>query len=202
MAEDSDLEKTESASPRRIEQAREEGQVPQSRELQTLLVLMGGVLGLWASGSWVLTHMETSLRTGLSIERVAAFDVAAMMRILRELSEQGLLAIVPFLVVACVAAVAGPMILGGMNFAPNALRLDLERLSPLSGIKRIFSSNGLVELLKGILKSVLIGGVGVAVLWIYRFELLALMHQSLNQGIADFGHLMLVATLLSTGHRR
>ena len=53
MAEDSDLEKTEPASARRLEQAREEGQVPQSRELSAFLVLMAGAGALWVTGSWL-----------------------------------------------------------------------------------------------------------------------------------------------------
>ncbi len=62
MAEESDLEKTEPASQRRLEQAREEGQVPSSRELATFLVTMTGVAGMYAMAGWMWPRSAQLLR--------------------------------------------------------------------------------------------------------------------------------------------
>ena len=72
MAEDSDLEKSEDATPKRLEQAREEGQVPQSRELSTFLITMTGVAALWVLGDWLSQRIFAIMRGGLTLERLVA----------------------------------------------------------------------------------------------------------------------------------
>jgi flagellar biosynthetic protein FlhB len=74
VAEDSDLEKTEPASPRRLEQAREEGQVPQSRELSTFLVMMMGVSVMWVIGQWVSGRIVSLVKTGMIFDSALARD--------------------------------------------------------------------------------------------------------------------------------
>src|SRR6478609_11580943 len=74
MAEDSDLEKTEPASPRRLEQAREEGDVPRSRELATCTVLLAAGLGFWFTGDGMVRQMNRLLTSGMSFDREQAFD--------------------------------------------------------------------------------------------------------------------------------
>jgi len=78
VADDSDLERTEPASQRRLEQAREEGQVPQSRELSTFLVLIAGAGGIWVLGNWFTERIGAVLRNGLVLDRNTAFDSQAM----------------------------------------------------------------------------------------------------------------------------
>ena len=74
MAEDSDLERTEPASPKRLEQAREEGDVPRSRELSTLTILLAAGGGIWMSGEGLIRQLNQFLIAGLSMERELAFD--------------------------------------------------------------------------------------------------------------------------------
>jgi len=78
VAEDSDLEKTESASSRRLEQAREEGQVPHSRELATFISLMVGVVSLYVLGRWGGHRMMEIVRSALNFERRLAFEPGGM----------------------------------------------------------------------------------------------------------------------------
>ena len=68
MAEESDLEKTEAASSRRLEQAREEGQVPRSREIGTFLVLMVGAAAFWLMGPWMVQRVSGFFRRGLVLD--------------------------------------------------------------------------------------------------------------------------------------
>lgn len=195
MAEDSDLEKTEPASPRRIEKAREDGHVPQSRELSTFLVLMSGIATLWAISRLLAQRTEVLLERGLSFGRNEAFRPEFMFEQLVRLGWDAILALAPFMLAMMIAAIAAPFLIGGFVFSTKAFEMDLTRLSPLSGIKRIISLQGAVELVKGFLKSGLVGCIGAWVMWSHRSEILALASMPLESGITAFGHLLLVCSL-------
>jgi flagellar biosynthesis protein FlhB len=196
MAEESDLEKTESASPRRLEQAREEGNVPQSRELQTFLVLLIGVGTLWMSGQWLASHILHAMRSGLVLERRDAMDTASMFHSLGVLSNDGLLAIAPLMGVLIIAAVAGPLSMGGFNLSSKAISPDFNRINPMQGIKRVFSMHGLAELIKGVLKTLVIGSVAAWVIWHQRDNLVGLMTMPLEVGLVRTSSAILVASIL------
>ena len=184
MAEDSDLEKTEPASARRLEQAREEGQVPQSRELSAFLVLMAGSGALWVTGGWLSQRIAGAVRQGLSFGRETVFDPAALPTLLLEQAW---------------AALAGPLMLGGLNFSSKALAADWMRLDPLKGFGRMFSTYSAGELVKAILKSLLVGGVVVWVVQHDREAIFALMGQPLEAGMQSMSRLVLFSTLVIVG---
>lgn len=195
MAEESDLEKTEPASQRRIEQAREQGQVPQSRELSTFLVLIAGSVCVWIMGSWLANRIAAMLRRGLMLDRSAAFDTSAMAASLSAMGWDALLTIAPVLAVLLVAAVAGPLVLGGFVFSSKAFQPDFSRLSPVQGFARMFSRHGLAELIKAIAKSALVAGVSV---WVIRRDqeaLFGLLAQPLHSGMSSFGDVVLFSAV-------
>lgn len=195
MAEESDLERTEPASQRRLEQAREEGQVPQSRELSTFLVLIAGSVSLWMMGSWLANRVAAMMRHGLTLERAAAFDSNAMSAALAALAWDGLLTLAPVFAVLVVAALGGPLALGGFLFSAKAFQPDFSRLNPVQGFARIFSLHGVAELIKAIAKSALVGGVAVWVIVRERDALFALLAQPLQSGMASFGAIVLFSTV-------
>lgn len=199
MAEESDLERTESASPRRLEQAREEGQVPQSRELATFLVLMTGAGGVWLMGSWLTARIAALLRHGLSVDRDAAFDTNRMGAVLADLAIDALIAVSPVFAALLVAALAAPFIMGGWVFAPKAFSVDLTRLDPAKGFGRIVSIHGLGELIKGLLKTLVVGGVALAVIWYDRDAIFGLLLLPLQVGLRTFGDLVLYSSVLIIG---
>ena len=199
MAEDSDLEKTESASARRLEQAREEGQVPHSRELATFISLMVGVAALYVLGRWGGHRMMELVRSGLNFERQKAFEPEGMQQVLAQLATDGLLTIAPLLLASVVAALVTPFLMGGWVFSTSALKFDLTRLDPLQGLGRMFSTHGLAELVKATLKSVLVASVGVWVVWRERDHLFSLMLQPLATSMNDFASLVLLSALLIVG---
>ena len=196
MAEDSDLEKTESASSRRLEQAREEGQVPQSRELATFISLMVGVVGLYVLGRWSGHRMMEIVRSGLNFERRLAFEPGGMGQVMSSLATDALFTVAPLLAASVIAALATPFLMGGWVFSTNVLRFDLSRLDPMQGLGRMFSTHGLVELVKASLKAVLVASVGVWVVWRERDHLFALMLQPLETSMDDFAALVLLSALL------
>ncbi|MDD5247919.1 MAG: flagellar biosynthesis protein FlhB [Rhodocyclaceae bacterium] len=195
MAEDSDLERTESASSRRIEKAREEGQVPQSRELMAFLVMASGVAGMWALGSWLSHGASGIMRHGLSFGRDAAFDTHAMNNAFVALSWEGLTLAAPIFVLTMAAILLTPFLMGGWVFSPDALTLNFERMNPLEGLKRMFSMHSVGELVKAVLKSLLIGGI---VWWVVRHEqehLFALISQPIDAAIHSLVNMLLFAAL-------
>ena len=90
MAEDTDLDKTEPASQRRLDQARERGQVPRSPELATLSVLLAGGVGLTLLGAALIHSLEALLRSGLTLDRAAAFEPGQMAQRLFESASDAL----------------------------------------------------------------------------------------------------------------
>lgn len=198
MADDSDLEKTEPASGRRLEQAREEGQVPQSRELATFILLIVGVAALYVLGRWGGHRLLHMLRTGLSFERAQAFESTGMILALYDVAMEGLLTVAPLLIALVLATLVAPFVMGGWVFSMNILRFDLGRLNPMQGLGRMFSTHGLAELVKATLKATVVAGVGTWVVWRERDHLFGLMLQPLEASMDEFASLVLFATLLIT----
>ena len=195
MAEESDLERTEPPSGRRIEKAREEGQIPHSRELMAFLVMAMSVGGFWVLGGWLSKQAGGILRHGLAFDRNAAFDVDAMGHSFVALSWEAALLLAPFFALTIAGILAAQVAVGGWIFAPKALTLNLSRIDPLQGIKRMFSLNSLSELVKAIMKALLIGGV---IYWVVRHQqdhFFALIAQPLDRALTSFGHMLIFASI-------
>lgn len=199
MADDNDSERTESASPRRLEQAREEGQIARSTELTTFAMMMAGAGGLWWLGAQLFDRMRTLLRHGLQLDAAAASDTAQMTTRLHDAALAGLLAMAPFLAVLLVVAIAAPQLLSGWNFSIGALRFDLQRLDPVSGFGRLLSWRGGAELIKALVKSALITVVAAAVMWHYREPLQQLVMLPLAAAIAQTAHVAGMSFLIIAG---
>jgi len=191
MADDSDLEKTEQPTPRKLEQAREKGQMARSRELSTFAVLMAGGAGLTAMGSGISDQMTRMLREGLTLERDLAFNTELLIPHLYEMSVNVLIAFIPFLVLVLLAALFSPMLLNGWSFNLQSLQPKFSKLNPFSGIKRVFfSTNGLVEMFKAVGKSVVVGLIGAGMIWLNKDAILMLVAQPVQVAIPQLTHLM------------
>jgi flagellar biosynthetic protein FlhB len=177
MSEESDLEKTEPASPRRLEKAREEGNVARSRELSTLILLGSAVGGLWLTAGALGSSMQAAMRQGLQFERAIGFDTSRMLARIGAMLLDALIAVVPLLGVMTVAALVGPLLLGGWLFSTQSLAPNFGKLDPLAGIGRMFSAQSLAELTKALAKSALIGGVAYLVIAGDLEQVMALMAQ-------------------------
>jgi len=183
MAEDSDLEKTEPASPRRLEKAREEGQVVRSRELNTFFVLAAGVGTLWVMGGFMFHNLSRIVHESMWFDPAVGRDTTVMVGSAVSLAYRALLMLLPLLGVLVVVAILASVILGGLVLSGKALQPKFERMNPLKGIKRMFSAQTLVELFKTLAKAVVIGSVGVVVIMSYREEMLALMHATPSEAL-------------------
>ena len=199
MADDSDLERTEPASPRRLEKAREEGQVARSQELTTFTLLIAASGSLWVIGSIIIRKLSAVLESGLRIEQQVIFDPALLLPRLFQLALDGLLAIAPLLGWLVIIALAAPMLLSGWLFSSKALFPDFKRLNPASGLKRIFSSRGLIELVKAIAKVSVIGGVAAGIIWSHKQDVLDLIGMPLDTSLISMGKLIGLTFTLIVG---
>ena len=190
MAEESDLERTEPASARRLERAREEGQVPRSREVGAFLILIVAAAAFWFIGPWMVQRMAAVFRRGLAFDHGLTREPQLVLVRLADLSADALLSVAPLFVALLVAALLSPFFVGSWNFSAKALQPDLSRLDPLKGLSRLVSWSGLAELVKAVAKALLVGGVAVSVLWSERGDLLAMFAQSGQLGLVSAGHLL------------
>jgi flagellar biosynthetic protein FlhB len=199
MAEESDQERTEAASPQRLEKAREDGQVVQSRELATFVVLMSGGAGLWMMASGLGQSMSHIVRDGLQFNQGIARDSSHVMAQLSDQFFEAALALAPFLGLIVIATLASPLLLRGWLFSTKAFVPDFKRLNPLSGIKRMFSSHGLVELVKAVGKVGLLGGVAAWLIWSNLDSVFSLSLESPTLAIQHMGDLIGRVFLLISG---
>ena len=190
MAEESDLERTEAASERRLEQAREDGNVPHSRELMAFMVLAAGAGAFWVLGGWMAQGAANLLRHGLSFSRNAAFDSAVMNESALSLTVDAFTLVGPIFLAIIASIIATPFVMGGWIFSPKAFQLDFMRMDPVKGLGRMFSWQSIAELVKAILKALLIGGV---LYWVVRHEqdrLFALLAQPIETGLTSFSQVL------------
>ncbi|MCR5084204.1 MAG: flagellar type III secretion system protein FlhB, partial [Succinivibrionaceae bacterium] len=196
MADSDSGEKSEQPTEKRLGDARRRGQLPRSRELSTLAVLLSGVLSLWIFSSFLGGGMERVMLNSFSLSRDEIFTPEEMGRLfIRDLLEilPSLLGITA-VVLAC--GIYGNIAIGGYNFSTEAMQPKFSKLNPLSGIKRIFSLNSLVELVKSVFKIAIIGSVCYLMLSGRAMELLRLSYiesrAAIGQAISDLFFFMLI----------
>lgn len=181
--EENGQEKTEEATPKRLEKAREEGQIVRSRELGTTLLLMTGGLALLVFGGAMSQRMQNVMKANFGFDRAAALDPALMFNYLAvsvfEVVDIALL----ILVLLMLAGVVGSLGLGGWLFSTKPLLPKLTRLNPIEGLKRMFSTRALVELFKAIAKFLVVSLIAILILLRMKDELLAIGQESLESAI-------------------
>ncbi|RTR04438.1 flagellar biosynthesis protein FlhB [Halomonas nitroreducens] len=182
--ETSDDEKTEEATPRRLEKAREEGQVARSRELATFLLLLGGVGGLATMGGMLYDQLGAVMEQAFLFERRQAMETTPMLVQALALGRKTLISLLPLFLLLTVIALVAPALLGGWLISAKSLKPQLGKLNPFKGLKRLFGTQALVELAKAIAKAVLVGSVGMAYLYLHRGDFMALMSQPIQQALA------------------
>lgn len=200
-------ERTEEPTEKRLREAREQGNIARSKELATAAVFGCGVMAMLAFGGWIAGGSMRWLRAALTPDMQRMGDVRRLpgefFRLLGEL----LWIATPIVFVCLVGAIAAPAIMGGIHFSTKALTPDLSKLDPIKGIQRIYSREGLAELVRSLMRIAVIGTIGVMVLMQIAPGLIALMHQpfalaagqgfamSLKTLVAMAGGILLIAAI-------
>lgn len=179
-------DKTEAPTPKRKREAVEQGDILRSREFATALVMLAGVAWLMLAGPSLIGALKAMLAAGFSFDRGDVEDFQP----LRPLAEAGwrlapsLGALFGIGMVAAILSQAG---LGSLGFNGKLIAPKGSRLDPMQGMKRIFGMNGWIELLKSILKVVLLGAIGWYMLSAASHRMLGLASSDLNVAVAELG---------------
>ncbi len=175
MAENSQAqERTEQPTPKKLQDARDKGDVPRSRELNTAATMLAALLGLLVLGPGAVRSYRGFVIDQFSISRDRLLSASEVVNSLAGGFIQGLLIIAPFLALLFLVTLCTPMIMGGWVFSFSLIRIDFSKMDPLKGIKRVFGIQGVIELIKAILKFALLGTIAVLVFKSLLFDYLAL----------------------------
>lgn len=185
MADEAQQDKTEQATPKRREDARKKGDVPRSREFTMTIVMLSGAGAMLVLAEPLGQGLLEAFSSSFSIERARLLDPSSMAPALVQIASQTFLSLAPLALVLVAAVFFGATAIGGWSFSLAAAKFKGERLSPLKGLKRIFSANGLNELVKAMAKFSLVAVVAVSWLWHSSSELLSLGRQPIQAAIRN-----------------
>jgi flagellar biosynthesis protein FlhB len=173
MSETEQDQRTEQATSKRLQDARDRGQVPRSRDLSAAFVLGAALLVLMTGGATIARNAMSWFSAALQ-QDVGKIEIAQLPSQAGSLVVSAFVVALPILLATFVAALAAPLMVGGWTFSTQALVPDFSRMSPLRGIGRMFSTQGLAEVGKAMLKAFLIFGVAGLMLWTSRDDIVAL----------------------------
>lgn len=160
MAGNSEQEKTEAPSPKRLQEAREKGQVPKSREFATLLVLGASIGTIAALSGYLTEHLSAVFNAALKIPAAASKDPQAAFDHLKSILIELPAIFGPILLAGVAAALLTPAGTNAYVFVPDKVQPKLSNLNPMNWVGNVFSWNGLAETLKSLVKAIALAGVG------------------------------------------
>ena len=187
MAEESDngQEKTEQPTPKKLRDAKKKGQVPRSKELNSMTTMVFGAIGLLFMGGYMIGGISGFMTRGFTLSREDVFSSAAVIERLDMAVADALGSIAPFLFLMTAVAIFTPLLIGGWAFSLEAMAFKGDRINPIAGFKRIFSTKGLMELVKSMAKFLVVSAVAVVFLWSKSDEFLSLGSQSLTLALQN-----------------
>lgn len=189
-------DRSEQPTNKRLDEARKKGQVARSRELNMLLVMLASILFLWLLGEQMISSAIQITSEALTPSGELIFNSELLpSHLMTVLFSAGVL-LLPFLAVTVVAALAGPALMGGLVFSPQAIAFKPEKLDPIKGLGRIFSSKGLMELVKALLKFFLIVGLAILLFLSMEKEVMSLISLNVIDAITRSGEMIIWAFLL------
>ena len=184
MAEsESGADKTEDPTEKRKKDSREKGEIARSKELNTLAIMLAGSIGLLIFGGALAQDMMELMRYNFSISRDTLLNTDSMGAFLLHSGKVALLAVQPVLITLLIAALVGPIALGGWLFAAGSMAPKFSRMNPAAGLKRMFSAKALVELLKALAKFFIVLIVALLVLQSDIDDLLRIAQEPLEQAV-------------------
>jgi len=194
-SEDND-DKTESPTAQRLQKAREEGQIPRSKELTSVLIMLAGVCILWFGGASFGHRLSMVLSSGLRFDHKIISDQNLILGQIIMMLKTALIGMLPLLVGVVIIALVAPVLLGGLVFSTKTLAFKFSKLNPISGIGRLFSAQVVAELVKALMKALLMGGVAGLFLWQHWPDMMRLMSESPLTAMASAMNLAGLCALL------
>lgn len=196
MSDQSSQDKTEKASPQKVKKARQEGQLPRAKEFTTAVIFLAVALYFYSQLSNIWQSMTGVFRYNMALTKD---DLASPNQMVEQIGQSLAMIIemlVPMFAVIIIVTVASTLVLGGWMFRPANMLPKLSKLNPLSGIKRMFSTRSLVELIKSTLKVTVIFAVLYGYLDNHLQPLLGMQSLPLNQGVTMIMSILFEGLLL------
>lgn len=193
MAEENAQERTEAATPKRQEDARKKGQVARSRELSTSALLLVSASLFYVFADHIYHNLSTFLYAGLHLSTPEMTDSGDLLRHFARMLMMATWMTLPYFLILLVAVIASGLMVGGWVFSTQSLIPDFTKLDPISGAQKIISKHGALELVKAVLKTLVIGGFGVTLLWAQRQALFGLVAETSDHALL---HLMRMSGLV------
>ena len=203
MAEDQDKsQQTEEPTGKRLEQAREAGDVVKSQEVTAFILLGGGTLAIAMFGKYAALGLARTLTMFLEQPDAMSVDGAGLAAMMRVLLPQIAIALGPFFGVMILASVIGHVIQSRPSFNLDKLAPDFSKVSPMAGFQRLFGVEGWMNLLKGLIKIAIVGIAIWTQVWPEHSMLEGILSQSTASVAGDMSHLLfkvLMASLIALG---
>ncbi len=196
MAEDSGQDKTEDPTGKRLSESRKKGQVPRSKELNTFITLIVSAALFFYTGRHMMRQLLEMMKHQLQLTRDMIFDPVTPLMHLKMGFVEGYEVIAPLMIILLIADLLTPLLMGGWNFSSEAFEPKFSKLNPLEGIKKIIGIQGVVELIKAIVKVILVGFVAWNLFKIYFDDFMALNRLTFEQAIFRSGEILVVCLLI------
>lgn len=196
MANDSDLEKTETASGSRIQKAYEDGDVPRSKELSTAATLITAGGCLWGMGGFLEEALKNLMINGMRFDsKIAKDPVSALSKIYEQIGDL-IIVLSPIFVFILMSEILSPIGIGGWNMSAKMLAPNLSKLNPITGFGNIFNKNSWVELIKSICKVLLIGVISYLAISYSLPDLMKLPLLPIETGLSTAVNFLIVTFFL------
>ncbi|MDR6983956.1 flagellar biosynthetic protein FlhB [Rheinheimera pacifica] len=189
MADDS-AEKTEQPTSKKLEDAAKKGQIARSKDLGTAFVLIGSAASLLVFGKMLAIAVLDIGQRMLQLDTKDIFETNSMFTAWGAVGEKLIPPMAGIFIIILIAAFIGNTLLGGFNFSWEAAGPKASKMSPLKGFKRMFGLQALVELLKSILKVIVVIGIAYLLLKVFFFDIMALSLMSEPNNIESALHFL------------
>lgn len=187
--QDSSAEKTQEPTPKRLEKAKEDGDTVRSKELNTMAILIAGSAALLMFGGYMIHALAGLMAHNFVLERAQVLDTSAMLSHLNVSAMQGLRSVLPVFGVLLVAAILGPIGLGGWNLSMKAVMPKANRMNPMSGLARMFGPKALMELAKAAAKVIVVAAIALVIMAFNWQRILGIMAEPL---LPAMGHALII----------
>ncbi len=191
-------ERTEEATPKKLREAQEKGQVARSRELTTFLLLLAAGFGLLFLGGDVVAAITKIMKESFQFGDRPWQDASALPGVLMQAMLDSLWALSPLLLLFFVVALLAPGILGGWLFSSEAVSLKWDRLDPIKGLGKIFAWRSLMELVKAIAKFILVAIAAGFWLWSEKWGIIGLGNQTIEYALHRSGDILIWSLIMAT----
>lgn len=185
-------EKTEKATPKKREDERRKGKVAKSQDINTALLLLFSFIALAVFGTFMKNNMMSLYE--YTFTEYIHWDITTntIMQVFFEVMIQMAKLVAPLMIIAIIAGIGSNLLQVGVLFTTEPLKLDLKKIDPIQGAKRIFSIRALVELLKSLLKIVFIGVITFTIIWMNKDEMMMLAFKNADNALAFLGRVTII----------